>query len=264
MITRFSVTVLLALLLSQTVALPMISAQETATDACFGDVYRLMDREQRLYRSVVFGQKKSADLSIGSTRTDQSFRVWMKTAENAWRSLAQGFEGTTWSNVLMDEQADTAPRRGLLEQRQTPTSDLLPPLVQSLRALQCRLRAVCGLSRPQESADPFNPLAPVTMTVEGCLPVSFVPLQSCVPQTVTDLGFGACDDAVTGIMERETQLLHLVVVYDAAYRSILQFGGAFEGFLTDVRLPLLQPLWQALRVLGSFDHLPCFLSQCDE
>ncbi len=252
---------LLCTLLLQAASVASVRAQESGTAACFGDISRLMDREQRLYRSVLFGQKAAADLPVGATRVDREFHVWMKTGGTAWRSLAEGYAGTTWSNLLMDERADVPVRRGLLEQRQTPTSDLLPPLLQSVRALQCRLRAVCALSRLPA---PDDAAVPVVVEVPGCVPQSFTPLRSCTPATVVDLSFGDCDAAAVSVVEREMQLLRLLVAYDAAHRSLLQFAGGFEGFLADVRLPLLQPLWQAVRVLGSLDGLPCFLSQCDE
>jgi hypothetical protein len=259
---RLRIGMALCVFLLQATLAPVAMAQDTMTHACFGEVYRLMDREQRLYRSVLFGQKAAEELPVGSVRTDAQFQTWMKTAENRWESLAPGFEEMTWSDQLMDEQADVPVRRGLMEQRRTPTSDLLPPLLQSYRALQCRLRAVCGLSRASRA--PSDGLSPLVIETDGCLAVSFRPLPQCVPASILESGFGSCDDAVAGIMEREGRLLHLLVAYDAAYRSLLQFGGAFEGFLRDVQLPLLQPLWQAVRVLGSLDNLPCFLSQCDE
>jgi hypothetical protein len=237
-------------------------AQDVLNQACVDDMFRLMDREHRLYRSVLFGQKSAADSPDGSTRTDSDFHIWMKTGTNAWRSLAEGYEQTTWGDSLIDERGDVPIRRGLLEQRRTPTSDLLPPMLQSMRALQCRLRSICALGRVRSESD--DAVSTVTVQAEGCLPMSFRPLKNCIPRDFTDIGFGTCAATVDSIVERESRLLHLLVTYDSAYRSVLQFGGGFEGFLSDVRLPFLQPLWQTVRILGSLDNLPCFLAQCDE
>lgn len=235
-------------------------AQDIVRSACITDVYEHISREERMYRSVVLGQKKSADLPIGSVRIDEDFDTWIKTANNAWRSLDH--DGLTWSNTLMDEQADVPDRRGLLEIRKTPTSDLIPALAQSVRALQCRLRSVCMAA--QDSVG-LGEDASLKVQPTGCIEFEFKAFDGCREQsTIADTLANVCDTAIDATLERERKFLELLVTYDAAYRSLMQFSGMFEGFMDDFRFPLLEPLWQAVRALGALDGLPCFSAQCDE
>lgn len=243
------------------------SAQDVVTEGCLEQVYGRMAHEERLFRSVLFGQEKSEDLPEGSVRFNDEYATWLKTGENQWRSLDPGYEGTTWSDALMDEQADVQARRGIFETKKTPTSDLIPSMLQSMRALQCRLRAVCAGMRAsqQEMEKPEDERADtVSVQPDGCLEFELPVMTSCQAGNVAQLGPGTCDSAVEAIMERESKLLHMTVAYDAAYRTLAQFAGIFEGFLNDFRFPLLQPLWQMIRALGSLDGLPCFNGQCDE
>ncbi len=237
-----------------------VFAADSLKSGCLTQAYDAIAHEERVYRSVLFGQKKSADLPEGSVRFDTEFDTWMKTGTNAWQSPEN--ESLTWSDTLMDMQADAPARRGLFEIRKTPTSDLLPLLTQSLRALQCRMRSVCDVMHASVNAKPD---APITVKPDGCIAFTYTPFPACAQgPTLAEVQAGACDSAVITTMEREARLLRLAVAYDSAYRSLLQFSGNFEGFMNDFRFPLLQPLWQTARMLGAFDNLPCFLSQCDE
>jgi len=238
-------------------------AAENVNDSCLEQIYNQMAHEERMYRSVLFGQKKSEDLPSGSVRFDKESNTWLKTEDNTWKSLDPGFEGTTWSDTLMNDQADIEVRRGIFEIRKTPTSDLIPPLVQSLRALQCRLRAVCQLAADSQSVEEGN-TDPLKINTDGCKEFEMKPLSACTATTIAGVGPGTCSTAVIAVMEREQKLLQMVVAYDAAYRTLAQFSGIFEGFLADFRFPLLQPLWQMIRTLGALDNLPCFNGQCDE
>lgn len=237
-----------------------VSAQDVVQSACITDVYEEIAKEERMYRSVLFGQKKSSDLPQGSVRFSKSGKTWIKTANNSWRTLDD--TGLTWSNALMDDEADVPVRRGLFEIRKTPTSDLIPALTQSMRALQCRLRSVCVAA--QSSADKEEN-AKLKVQLAGCIEFEYDVFEGCRGQPATnEVSTGVCDTAVNATLEREKRLLSLVIAYDSAYRSLMQFAGIFEGFMDDFRFPLLQPLWQTARALGSFDGLPCFSAQCDE
>lgn len=238
-------------------------AQEVRTEGCLTDVYAHLAHEERLYKSVLFGQKASEDLDTGSVRYDQEFNTWMKTADNTWRSLASGFSGTTWSDMLMDQQADIPARRGLIEVRKVPTSDLIPALTHSMRALQCRLQSVCAAATASPAAIAASQTT-LSVQAKGCIGVTLPVFTRCSGESIVEIDPKVCEQSVDAIIERESRLLSLLTSYDAAYRSLLQFMGGFEGFLTDFRFPLIDPLWQAVRALGSIDRLPCFLSQCDE
>lgn len=243
------------------------SAQVVVTESCLEQMYDRMDHENRLYRSVVFGQKKSADLPEGSVQFNDEYTTWLKTGVNQWQSLDKEPGTPPENDIFMDEQADVPARRGILEIRESSTSDLIPSLLQSMRALQCRLRAVCDAARLSqlEMEKPESGRSdPLTVQPDGCLEFELPLMTSCQAENITQIGPGTCDDAVLAILEREEKLLHMTIAYDAAYRTLAQFAGIFEGFLNDFRFPLLEPLWQMVRALGSLDGMPCFTGQCDE
>lgn len=241
-----------------------LHAQDALNQTCFSGVYDLMAREERLYRSVLFGQKESKDLPVGSVRYDKESNTWMKVGDDQWRSLGEGDgKSTTWNDDKMDKQADVPARRGILEMKMASTSDILPPLIQSVRALQCRLRSVCMLERASQQKE-LDPAEPITVQPDGCIPQSFLPLDGCTDVSIATAGSDSCEQAAEALVEREVKLLHLAIAYDAAYRSLMQFAGNLEGFLLDFRFPLLTPIWQAVRALGSLDRIPCFSAQCDE
>lgn len=255
---RFFASLLLLSLLLPSVA----AAQQVQTNACVLQVFQMLSHEERFFRGVLYGQKKSELLPAGSVRTDKELNRWIKTGDGEWKSYADGYSGTMWSDGQMDNEADVPARRGIFEIRKASTSELIPPILQSLRALQCRLRAVCRLAKDSLGADPEDA---IRVEVDGCLPQGFHPLPQCLDaESAGEVGIGICEQAVEAILEREVQLLKTAVAYDAAYRTLLQFAGQFEGFLDDFQLPLLTPLWQAVRALGSLGKIPCFLSQCDE
>jgi hypothetical protein len=243
---------------------PSASAQEidVVNTKCLEQVYGRMAHEERFYRSVLFGQKKSEDLPEGSVRYDTEYDTWMKTGDKQWRSINPGNQKITWNDSNMDEQSDIKPRIGLFEVKKTPTSDLIPPMLQSMRALQCRLRAVC--LGANQSAVAAADKTTVKVQPDGCLEFELPVFTSCKNNLITTIGPGACASAVNAIIERESRLLQMTVAYDSAYRTLAQFAGIFEGFLTDFRFPLLEPLWQMIRTLGTLDNLPCFSAQCDE
>lgn len=254
------ITVGIILTMFASIAPTRASAQDVVQSACITDVYEEIAKEERMYRSVLYGQKESADLPQGSVRFSKSGKTWIKTANNSWRTLDDS--GLTWSNALMDDEADVPARRGFFEVRKTPTSDLITPLTQAMRALQCKLRSVCLAAQESVGKEKGDE---VEVRHPGCLEFTYEVFEGCIDQpAVNEVAAGVCDTAVNATLERERRLLILAVAYDSAYRSLMQFAGIFEGFMDDFRFPLLQPLWQTARALGSFDGLPCFSAQCDE
>lgn len=228
--------------------------------ACTDTLNTRLGYEQRLFRSVLFGARKASDLPTGSVLHDDDGDTWMKTAQNNWKSPEN--TGLTWSDTLVDQRRDIDVRRGILETQKALTSEFLPSILQSVRAMQCRMRAVCLVASEAQNAD--SNATEITVQPPGCMEFTLPMFSSCRDNPSVLFQSAACDDTVDMIIDRESRMLEMVIAYDAAYRTLLQFAGTFEGFLTDFRFPLLQPLWQMIRAVGDLDGLPCFLAECNE
>lgn len=255
---RTFITGLLFALLMETA--PVTFAQNIDTVACSTQTYSAMAHEQRFYRSVLFGQKASADLPIGSVRYDKNGNAWLKKGTNIWNSLIQG---NPFSDGEIDSIADVPARRGIFEVKQSLTSDLIPPLTQAFRAFTCRLRAVCDTVTESQRVDANT--TKISVQPDGCIKFDDVDVfPACRSGDQTAVSSDSCNQAVNAILDRERALLTLTVAYDSAERTLMQFQGVFEGFLSDFRFPLLNPLWQTVRVIGGFNNISCFLGQCDQ
>lgn len=239
--------------------LPSIAAAQEPT--CTDDIYTQLAREERLYRSVLFGLSKTEEMPTNSVLVDKEGDHWMKVADNTWRSTDPGNQGTTWTDATMDAQRDVPARRGILEIQKALSSELIPSVLQAMRATQCRMEAVCLAAQSSGSAEAGRPM---NIQPEGCIQFQMPIIDSCKAVEFATYDSGACSAQVQTIVERESRMLELLFAYDASYRTLMQFAGTFEGFLTDFRFPLLQPLWQMVRTLGQFDNLPCFLAECNE
>lgn len=261
-----------------------VSAQGTASsssaafaDACKTQVESLLGREQRLYRRVLFGMVRAEKENVGAIRYDKQGNAWFKAGKAQWRSQAEGFAGTTWSDLLMDTRVERDPllpsdeatfRTGIFATRGVLTSELIPPLTQSFRALQCRTLSVCeAMKRALNRETPEQGMFRVT--VPGCrelpvqAPLSCTSTEGNVTIPSQNSVVSSCVNMVRILLDREEQLLKLSVTYDAAYRSLLQFAGTFDDFLSVFRLDLLRPLRQSLPMLQQLSRIPCFLSQCN-
>ncbi len=241
---------------------PVAFAQNVNTQSCLTETYNALSHEKRVYRSVLFGQKKAEDLPLGSVQFDTRGFTWIKKATNQWRTLTPSSIGVGWGDFNMNKFNDVPPRRGLMETKKAPTSDLIPAITQAFRAYQCRLYAVCGSALQSQNSATGTTVLPIE--VPGCISLDVPVLSSCRNNTQFTVGTNTCLDVVNGMLNQEEQSLILLVTYDAAYRSLLQFTGVFEGFLDDFRFPLLEPLWQTVRAIGGLAHIPCFIGQCDE
>lgn len=230
------------------------------TPACQQETYALMEQEKHVERSIIFGQRDSRDSKVGDVRFDMQGNAWMKKDTNSWHSLTKD---NPISDGLMDEKADAKPRRGLLEQKRTSTSDLIPTLTQTFRAYQCRLRSVCAAANDSQQESSLKKTT-ITVQSDGCEEAEMPVLKNCNGNTQVTASVTSCDDAIGSILAQEEQMLVLLVTYDSAYRTLLQFQGVFEGFLTSFRFALVNPIWQTVRVIGGLNHIPCFTSQCDE
>ncbi len=251
------------LLLLWSAAEPVALAQYVDTAECLQQTYDLLAHEKRVYRSVLFGQKKSKDLPIGSVRYDKDGNSWMKKATNSWRSLDESVKSRTWSDGLMDSESDVPLRRGIFEIRKTPTSDLIPAITQAFRAYQCRLAAACATALDSQKKESEGKTT-IDVQPEGCIEFQEPVLTSCKENSQATLGSDTCPEIVAGMLDQEQRTLVLLVAYDASYRTLLQFEGVFEGFLQDFRFPLIEPLWQTVRAVGGLTRIPCFIGQCDE
>lgn len=239
---------------------PVAFAQSNEQQSCTTQVFDTFAHEQRLYRSVLFGQKKSKDLPVGSVRYDKQGNSWIKKTNNLWRTLADSRKNDLLDDNEMDSEADVPVRRGLFETRQALTSELIPSLTQSFRAFDCRLRAVCETeSASQQTNDDTVQVQPV-----GCIQFTENALPACRGNVQGTVSVDGCDQSVDAILNHERALLTLTVAYDSAYRTLLQFEGSFQGFLTDFQFPLLYPLWQTVRAIGGLGNLSCFIGQCDQ
>ncbi len=253
------------------------SSSVSLPDACRQDVEAGLAREHRLYRRILFGLPRAAEESTGAVRYDREGNTWFKSAANTWRSQSKGFMGTTWSDALVDEMVERDPlgpsdeatfRRGIFATRGVLTSELIPPLTQSFRALQCRALSVCEAMRKAFGKEvPQNGI--YLVQIPGCRELPVRAPVSCNPKTDTpDVGtrnsvVSACEGIAEALIAREAELLKLSVTYDAAYRSLLQFAGTFDDFLSVFRLDLLKPIRQSLPLLQQLSRIPCFLSQCN-
>ena len=248
------------------------SAQDLTTSACLQETYGSLGSSQRKFRGFVLGQKKSEDLPVGAVRFDTEFTAWTKTAADTWKNLIPDSE--TNSDETMDDEAEFADVKGILETRKTLTSDLLPPLLQAFRAFQCDSRARCMVAAASQRRD-----APEEITVQpdGCISFTLPRMDSCqieqapktgtgekTPANFSEVKTGFCDKVRTSLVEHEAKALKFLVAYDASYRTVLQFAGSFQNFMTQLRGPLLFPLWEAFRALQTFGDEKCFNAQCDE
>lgn len=260
----------LALLL---LAVPALGLSEPVIDAdiatCRGQVESALSKEQRLYRSVLFGQKKAKDAPLHEVRFDLDGIPWIKAEEDNWRSVSPGYENTERSDSLMNNRSELLPRRGIFETRRVATSDLVPHLTQAYRALKCRSTIVCKVvenSLKQESENPQE----ITIVVPGCIEEKRKTFLGChlaaadgTSVEEADL-LTYCRFVRDGLVWREKDLLKLTTEYDAAYRSLLQLSGQIDAFLQEFRWPLVNSLRKTAELVGSLYRIPCFIASCDE
>lgn len=245
-----------------TVPLPL-RAQQTP-DACVADVNRELAQEQRIYRTVLFGHTTAEKAELGDTRYDKKGNAWIKLKDGnraVWRSAAPQYNDMIWQNALMHDQDEARSRRGIFETKKALTSELIPPLTQSVRALRCRLAAVCEAS--------VRKTGTTTVQTPGCIELPVDPMPACQFGDTAKAGQvgimrGYCRQVASHLLDQEKELLKLAVTYDASYRSALQFAGNFDLFLKEFRVSLLTPIRQAVSLLGQLNRIPCYSSQCDE
>jgi len=253
--------------------LPAASRSEPTVQANLAICRRITEqqlaKEERLFRSVLFGATRAEDAPFNEVRFDQEGNPWIKDGRNSWRSTAEGFAQTTWRDALMNSNGELTPRKGIFETKRMATSDLVPYLAQAYRTLKCRTTQVCRaveLSLTQEAAEPQE----ITVTVPGCTQETMETFIGC--HLVA--GEGSSPDQgdlltycrlVQGeLTKRERDLLKMATEYDASYRSLLQLSGEFDAFLQEFRWPMANSVRKAVQMIGSLHRIPCFIASCDE
>jgi hypothetical protein len=286
-----NIFIVIALLITVSGSMPRVQGhyQDAPSAAkCLENAYQHAGREQRIHRSVLFGKKKAKDDPIGAIRYSKEFIPWKKTEEGEWKTLHPDYEFTTWGDAIWEEQDEvdilaydkesgdftregSTIRRGILEIKKVGTSELISSMQQSIRALQCRLKAVCKAASRSLDKD-IDPDEDIHIQPEGCEVFTFQPFRGCLSEDHEHTSMPiarstvkkTCATAMEALLTQEVELLKMVASYDAAYRSILQFAGIFEQHLGDVRFPLIEPLWDVSHMMNSFNRIPCYLSQCEK
>ena len=252
-----------------------VRAQQTSADDCRTRVNQELAREHRLYRAYLFGKKKAEDAPVGSVRYDRDGRAWLKTeaSSDPWINSAPTSFTVPWSNDRMDdedEHREILPIKGIFDTKRVMTSELIPHLLQSIRALECRTATLCDVARisaahDEDDAQDIEPLQPI-----GCIEFSNLKTWTECHFVDPSLTFGEefdsatyCQAVTNQLVRREQEQLKLVVEYDAGFRSLLQFAGNFDIFLREMRWPITGTLRQAAQLIGQLQRIPCFLSSCD-
>lgn len=232
-------------------------------DPCVAAYRDALGSEERFFRTVIYGQPSAANARSGTVRYDSDGNAWVKIAPNSWRSLGPGTAQR--SDAQMGSDREHPDRHGLVEIREALTSEaFITPATQSLRALRCRMAAVCQAAEASEFADSSI----ITVQPLGCLPVEMPVFAACdfsgrATEGTRNSALANCYSDVSATMLMEADLLRMTSAYDSGYRSLLQFSGSFEGFIDDVRDPILQPMQRAVDMFLELRQLPCFISECN-
>ena len=256
--------------------LPDDEGPRTANDAaCLATINQLLAGEQRVWRTVLFGQKQAADAPMLSVRYDRNATPWVKVDDDTWQAVPgdsdlERTDDEVDANLERDIASPDTPniRRGIFDTRRVLTSELIPELAQSFRALQCRAASICKLAelsvnRPEE--DPES----LTIQVPGCVPFDVNSIRTChlpadggEPFELATI-INDCRQVAADLLEQETEILKLVTAYDAAQRSALQFSGIVSDSLDAKSIPVLGTLQRFTDLVGEFERIPCFAGSCD-
>ncbi len=209
----------------------------------------------------------AAQAPIGTTFSDDRGIMWIKTLDG-WKT-ALSFQADKDMEFARDQSSGTSAelevRRGIFDTQRTLTSELIPFLVSSMRAFQCRTQYVCttidaSISNAESSAQ---------LNVPGCLPEERPLIPACRFAAEERQESEAarvqryCILIGNEMLRREADLLKFAVEYDAAYRTILQFAGNFDLSLQELKWPLTFTIRQATGIIGQYNRIPCFLGNCD-
>ena len=230
---------------------------------CKNEMLDALAREQRQYRSIIFGEPPASGATIGHVRFDLNYHPFIKVGENTWRTTASGRTAITFRDTDIELTAEFPTRRGIFDTPRTLTSELVPYLTQAIRAFDCRTQAWCSV--PGQGIDDGDLVT--IRNISGCDEIRLPALPTCneamdfpdIPDTRS-----YCEKIQPNLVNREIALLKMATEYDAAYRTLLQFAGDFDSFLREFRFPFTNTLKKASQLIGQFQRIPCFSSSCDE
>lgn len=240
-------------------------AEEASVGTCRDFVHTSLAREQRLYRSVVFGLPEPRDAIVGEVRFDSSGSPWIKSAENVWTNVNR----ETLSDAEMSSHGEIPARPSIFATKRVLTSELVPLLTQAYRALDCRIGIVCRTVEQSIAVGDDAASSEMEIREPGCVIAKALPADACrivagEEQKAAEADIRTyCRSVGEELLLREGDLLKLSVEYDAAYRSLLQLAGNLDLFLQEFRWPLSGTLRKAAAVLGSLHRIPCFTAACD-
>jgi len=265
---------------STVVTLQHASAQDVSADSCQEAINSEIAKELRFHRAVVFGEIAPESAPIGHVKYDTNGKPWIKMEEDKWASIKEKDEEEDPIEIVfqnddaMESDAEIEPRRGILDTKRTLTHELIPYLMQSMRALQCRTQAICNIALESMITSPEggeNAVEIVTVETLGCLPMFRSPINECrfpseggnVMASEQTGMLDYCPGVRDELLEREASLLKFVVEYDAAYRTMLQLAGNFDLMIQELRWPFTHTIRNVASILGVVSRIPCFLSTCD-
>lgn len=183
------------------------------------------------YRSVVFGTVKGTD-----------GKIYAKTNGEVLRE-----------------------RIGILETKKRLTSELVEPLIESYRALRCKVAAVCETVSKSLLATGD---ASIMVQQLGCEDEPKQLYRECrfagegAQIAATEMS-AECARLTGEMLTMEQSVLKTAVAYDSGYRSLLQFSGMTEAMLKDMPTRNFLPVRSMVNMLGKLYQIPCFSGQCD-
>ncbi|MDP6575007.1 MAG: hypothetical protein QF755_00740 [Candidatus Peribacteraceae bacterium] len=264
-------------------------SQPPNTDNCRQAVDKLLAREIRLYRAVLFGRQRAKYEPVGTVWFDHFGKAWYKVGKDLWEYVGkEKGDAKTISNSAMEQLhekdiipiladgVDFSPNpddedaplyQGIFGTKRVLTSELVPYLAQAMRTLSCRAAMVCeGINLSTGKAS--KTAKPIVIDIHGCLSLPARSIPACHLDKDKDAlqlsdAFQYCSDISSSIIKREAEILKMLVEYDAAYRSLLQFAGTFDEFLLELRWTLVGSIRQSASVIGWMGRIPCFLASCD-
>ena len=255
-------------------AAPTLTGQ---AEACGKDINKAMNKEKFIYEGMLFGVSEAEAEEQGATRVDRSGNTWIKVSDGVWANGNEfGNNDDMDANTAQDLLGNIpAIHLGIMETQKANTSDLLPPLLQSFRAFQCRIESICGLVE-QSISKKKSQTDPVKVHLPGCKEITFEPLLSCqlaaedapgktaAYPTISDEAFirSYCSPVAQKMIDYHESQLSYLAHYDAAHRSIRQLAGYLDPLIDALSFPLLTPLRQIATFFSNWSRVPCFLSYC--
>lgn len=255
--------------------LPHAYGQDAANSIeCTAVIHKEVGRLHRIFRAVVFGHRDALSAPVGYVTYEVDGSAWYKVSEIAWRSADKGFENTTHFNNTVDSRSEIAQalgnanRVGILETKNATTSELIPYIGTSMRALQCQLYQLCDRVHKSKPFTEEDAPQSIEAIYYGCVPIQTTSIAECHINTEesrveASTIYHNCEDAVESILQHEAEVVNLAVQYDAAYRTLLQLSGSLDLFLQEIHWPISHTLRDTTDLITVLGRIPCFVASCD-